>query len=252
MSLTAPEAAGIPPDEASLYRRARLGHLDARQELALRHLPLVRQVAARFRWSGAELEELVQAGTLGLLKALQGFDPDRGHRFSTYAVPFIAGEIRACLRDQRGLGTGRRLEQLGRRLQAEQARLTQALGRSPTLHELAEAAGVEPDEAFQALESMRAPLSLDEPQSPDEPRALGEGLASGEDEEAWTERLVVAQALERLSPRERLILRLRFWEGRSQAEIAAWLGLSQPQVSRIERLSLAKLRAEVPIQEGAE
>lgn len=252
MSMTVPEATGIPPDERALYHRARSGDLDARQELALRHLPLVRQIAARFRWGGADLEELVQAGSLGLLKALQGFDPELGHRFSTYAVPFIAGEIRACLRDQRGLATGRRLEQLGRRLQAEQARLTQVLGRSPTLHELAGAAGVAPDEAFQALELLRAPLSLDEPQGPDEPRALGDGLASGEDEERWMERLVVAQALDRLSPRERLILRLRFWEGRNQAEVAAWLGLSQPQVSRIERASLAKLRAEGPIREVLE
>lgn len=252
MTMVAPESPGLPPDEAALYRRARSGDLPARQELALRHLPLVRQIAGRFRWSGVDLEELVQSGSLGLMKALQGFDPDLGHRFSTYAVPFITGEIRAFLREQRGLTAGRRLEQLGRRLQAEQARLTQALGRSPTLAELAAEAGVEPDEAFQALEALREPLSLEEPQAEGEGRVLGDGLTSGDPEEVWTQRLIVAQALDRLSPRERLILRLRFWEERNQAEVAAWLGLSQPQVSRIERASLAKLRNQGPFQEAAE
>ncbi len=162
------------------------------------------------------------------------------------------GEIRAFLQNERGLRAGRRLEALGRRLEAAQARLTQALGRSPTLGELAAEVGVEPDEAFQALEALREPRSLDEPVAPGEDRLLGEALAGGEEEEAWAQRLVVAQALERLTPRERIILRLRFWEGRNQQEVAACLGLSQPQVSRIERACLAKLRALGPFQEAGE
>ncbi|MBO2518906.1 sigma-70 family RNA polymerase sigma factor [Limnochorda sp.] len=251
MTGTAP-GAELAPEEAALYRRARAGDGKARQQLALRHLPLVREIAGRFRRGGIDLEELVQSGTVGLLQALQGFDPDRGYRFSTYAVPFIVGEIRAFLQNERGLRAGRRLEALGRRLEAAQARLTQALGRSPTLGELAAEVGVEPDEAFQALEALREPRSLDEPVAPGEDRLLGEALAGGEEEEAWAQRLVVAQALERLTPRERIILRLRFWEGRNQQEVAACLGLSQPQVSRIERACLAKLRALGPFQEAGE
>ncbi|WP_158509599.1 sigma-70 family RNA polymerase sigma factor [Limnochorda pilosa] len=234
----------MEPEEQALYRRAREGDPEARQELAVRHLPLVREVASRFRRGAFEQEELVQAATVGLLKALHGFDPDRGFRFSTYAVPVIAGEVRALIRQNQGLRAGRRLEELGRRLRAERSRLTQLLERSPTLAELAEAAGVETDEAFQALEALREPLSLEQPLAPEDERRLEERLAASTSEEEWAERLAVAEALERLDPRERIIVRFRFWEGQSQKEVAAHLGLSQPQVSRLERRALERLRAE--------
>ena len=105
MTGTAP-GAELAPEEAALYRRARAGDGKARQQLALRHLPLVREIAGRFRRGGIDLEELVQSGTVGLLQALQGFDPDRGYRFSTYAVPFIVGEIRAFPPERAGAEGG--------------------------------------------------------------------------------------------------------------------------------------------------
>lgn len=248
----APPPAPLDPEESELYRRAREGDVEARQALTLRHLPLVREIARRFHRGAYELEELVQAGTVGLLTALGGFDPERGHRFSTYAVPFIAGEIRLFIRQNRGLRAGRRLEELGRRLQAERDRLTQELGRSPTLAELAQAAGVEADEAFQALEAQREPISLEQPVAAGQDEVLEERLVSGESEEAWARRLAVASALRRLTPRERFIVHSRFWEGRSQAEVAALLGLSQPQVSRLERGALEKLRSDEFLGEATE
>lgn len=243
MNADVPPPAPLDPEEVKLYRLAREGDLEARQALALRHLPLVREIARRFHRGAYELEELVQAGTVGLLTALAGFDPDRGHRFSTYAVPFIAGEVRLFIRQNRGLRAGRRLEELGRRLQSDRERLTQELGRSPTLTELAQASGVEADEAFQALEALREPISLEQPVASGQTEALEERLASSESEEAWARRLAVVNALRRLTPRERLVVHSRFWEGQSQAEVAARLGLSQPQISRLERGALEKLRS---------
>lgn len=230
--------------EHDLWRRARAGDAEARAELVARHLPLVRHLAGRFVAAGLDVDDLVQAGSIGLLKAIDRFDPERGLQFSTYAVPVILGELRRHLREQAG---GLRVSRAGRALAraARQARqrLTQELGREPSVRELAAAVGAEPAEVLAALEATQPAVSLFRAVGDDEdPGALVDLLAADDGESAFR-RAVLADLLARLPPRLRAILLLRYLEDRTQSEVARAVGLSQGQVSRLERQALERLRA---------
>ncbi len=207
-------------------------------------MPLVRSLARRYAGRGEPTEDLVQVGAIGLVKAIDRFELEKGVELSTYAVPTIVGEIRRHFRDRTwSVHVPRPLKELSLKLSRTRDELTAALGRAPTIAELASAAGVDEEDAIDALEASKAymPRSLDRPYD-DEPEVAADLM----DEEAGYAALergsVVRQGLDALDPRERRIVVLRFLKGMSQSEIAAEVGISQMHVSRLLRKALTVMR----------
>jgi RNA polymerase sigma-B factor len=229
-------------DAADDGRRA-----ECREALVHLHLPLVDHCARRFRNRGEPLDDLLQVGTIGLLKSIDRFDPDRGVEFSTYATPTIIGEIKRHFRDKGwAIRVPRRLQELRMLIGTATAELSQGLGRSPTPREIAEQIGVSPEEVMEGLESANAysTLSLDAGDS------SGEGGPSMLDaigsEDVNLEHVEIRESikplLERLPSREKQILLLRFFRGMTQSQIAAEIGVSQMHVSRLLTRTLEQLR----------
>ena len=201
---------------------------DTREESICRNMGLVHACARRFTGRGLEYDDLFQAGCIGLIKAVDGFDADRGLQFSTYAVPVILGEMRRLFREGGTLRAGRAREQL-----------CAAAGREPTVEELAAALGVEPAEAAQAISAGLPPLSLTRSDEEGEEQI---DLPTASPEEAITDRLALEQLLGQLEPRDRQLIRLRYIGRQTQQATADQLGMTQVQVSRRERALLLTLR----------
>ncbi|MDI3299442.1 MAG: SigB/SigF/SigG family RNA polymerase sigma factor [Bacillota bacterium] len=235
---------GAEAEREELFRRLRQGDRSARDRLVELNLPLVRSLIERLPASREEREDLLQVGVVGLLKAIDGFDPERGTRFSTYAVPTILGELRGYLRSSAALHVSRDLQELARKARSLEAELAQAEGRSPGVEELARRLGVERDRLVEALAAREAVRSLDAPLENDEPGGSTLAALVGGDspESDWLDSLELRQALARLDPRERLLLHLRFFREMTQQQVAERLGLSQVHVSRLERRALRHLR----------
>ena len=219
----------------------------AREELITRYLPLVRSLARRFASRGQPVEDLIQVGCIGLIKAIDRFELDRGVELSTYATPTILGEIKRYFRDKGwAVKVPRSLQDLNVRLNRVTESLTVELQRSPTIGELAAATGASEEEVVEALESGRAYNSVSIfSGGPDDEESTGLLDCLGSEEEAYEvfeQRRVLAPAMERLDPRERLILHLRFFEGMTQTQVAARIGISQMHVSRLIRKSIESLR----------
>jgi RNA polymerase sigma-B factor len=220
---------------------------DLRDQLVKLHLPLVEHFARRFLNRGEPFDDLLQVGTIGLIKAIDRFDLDRGVEFSTYATPTIVGEIKRHFRDRGwAIRVPRRLQELRISITTATADLTQELGRSPTVSELAGKVGVSEEEIIEGLESSNAysTLSLDAPDSSEE-SALSMIDVIGEDDEALEHvenRETIKPLLEQLDPREKHILTLRFFRGMTQSQIAAEIGISQMHVSRLLARTLERLR----------
>ncbi|MCL4426598.1 MAG: SigB/SigF/SigG family RNA polymerase sigma factor [Firmicutes bacterium] len=232
-------------DEAEflvLLSQARSGRKEARDRLIEANLRLVWSIVNRFQGRG-EREDLFQIGCLGLLKAVDRFDPGYGVKFSTYAVPLIIGEIKRHLRDSGSLHVSRGLKDWGQAVKRTQAQLAEELGREPSLGEIAAALEVDRALVVEALEAMQTPLSLQEElyEGDRHPVALEDTLSRAD--EGWEERLHLTEGLKLLLPRERELLILRFFQQKTQLEVAQWFGLSQAQVSRLERQALHKLRS---------
>jgi RNA polymerase sigma-B factor len=221
--------------------------LAIRDEMVTMHLPLVYAMARRFRDRGEPLEDLVQVGTIGLIKAVDRFDPGRGVEFSTYATPTIIGEIKRHFRDKGwAIRVPRRLQELRLRITSATAELTQRSGRSPTVGELAAHIGVSEEEILEGLESSQAyaTLSLDAGGDPDDDSAsIAATLGADDDALAGVEyRESLRPLLAALPEREREILVLRFFKNMTQSQIAEQVGISQMHVSRLLARSLAQLR----------
>jgi RNA polymerase sigma-B factor len=235
---------------AALFARLEAGGSDgdaARHELVTLHLPLVEHSARRFRNRGEPFEDLVQVGTIGLIKAIDRFDTGRGVEFSTYATPTVIGEIKRHFRDKGwAVRVPRRLQELRLTIAAATAELTQAHGRSPTPRELAEAVGCSVEEIIEGLESSNAyaTLSLDAGDDSDD----GGGMLAtmGVDDENLEHveiRESLKPLLDELDPREKRILLLRFFKNMTQSQIAAEIGVSQMHVSRLLTRTLDQLRS---------
>lgn len=217
----------------------------ATEALVSKNMGLVRSIAQRFCGRGTEYEDLVQIGTLGMIKAIRTFDPSRGNLFSTYAFPLIVGEIRRHLRDDGIIKVGREQRRLGTELRRAAERIMNQEGREAHVEELARAVGVTPEEAAMALEATAPIISLSSSFGVDGGGELEDCIASdgGFDEmEAVRDRIALGQAIDSLPPLWKKIILLRYYRNMTQSETAARLGLSQVKVSREEKKILEKLR----------
>jgi RNA polymerase sigma-B factor len=243
-------------DRALLRRYHEQGDVAAREQLIEQYMSLVRSLARRYSYRGEQLEDLVQIGAIGLIKAIDRFDLNRGVELTTYATPNIIGEIKRHFRDRGwSVRVPRGLQELTGQRSRLIEQLTVQLGRSPTITELAEAADVSEEEVLDALESGRAysSLSLSGGGSGDDDGELDplESLGTEEHEyEVSEDRAVLAPGFRALDERERRILHLRFFKGLTQSQIAQQVGISQMHVSRLIRRSLEKIREEIAGDEG--
>lgn len=213
-----------------------------RNQTVSENIGLVHACAKHFKGRGMEYDDLFQAGCLGLVKAVDNFDSERGVKFSTYAVPVILGEIRRLFRDGGAVKIGRSLKELAMRASREAAAFSEKEGRSPTVGELAEILQVEPTEAAQALGASQFPLSLTA--SPEDGGGqIDISVDAGDDKIA--ELLSLKQVVTELEPKDRSIIIFRYFQSRTQMQTAAALGMTQVQVSRREKAILSQLRAKL-------
>lgn len=228
-----------------LLKKASQGDSRAREKLINCNLKLVFNLVRRFQNRGYELEDLFQIGCIGLMKAIDKFDLNYDVKFSTYAVPMIVGEIRRFLRDDNPVKVSRSLKEMAYKIQQAKDMLTGRLGREPSVNEVAESLGISREEVILALEAAQSPASIYETlhQDDGDPIYLLDQLEYSEQGDMqWLDRLAVKEIINNLPERDRNILLWRFYEDRTQADIASRLGLSQVQVSRLERQALKKLR----------
>jgi RNA polymerase sigma-B factor len=242
-------------DKVLLRRYHEEGDLQAREQLIEQYMSLVRSLARRYSYRGEQLDDLVQIGAIGLIKAIDRFDLSRGVELTTYATPNIIGEIKRHFRDRGwSVRVPRGLQELNVQLSKLIEQLTVQLSRSPTIPELAKAAGVEEEDVLEALESGRAysSLSLSQGTGTEDGEEIDPLEMLGEVEhqyEVSEDRAVLAPGFKALDDRERTILHLRFFEGLTQSQIAAQVGISQMHVSRLIRRALEKIRDEIATDE---
>ncbi len=229
-------------NEAALFTAAKSGDAAALATLVNDNMGLVKSLAVRFRDRGTETEDLIQIGTIGLIKAIRGFDEGFGTRFSTYAVPLICGEIKKYLRDDGMIKVSRELKRRSAVLCREKQRIVTETGREPHISELAKVSGMSVEEATRALDATAAVGSLYDG---------GEGELSPEETlwednvAAFSESFALKQAIKRLPEEEKQIILLRYYRGMSQACTARCLGLTQVKISRKEKKIMEKLKKEI-------
>ena len=233
-----------------LIELAQKGDQVAKQRLVEGNLKLVLSVIQRFLGRGENPDDLFQVGCIGLLKAIANFDTTKDVRFSTYGVPMIAGELRRYLRDYSPIRVSRSVRDLAYRvLQCKQA-MTAENGREPTFAQIAERLGVPEKDVVGAMDAVSTPVSLYEPVYTDggDPLTVMDQVRDVKNtDEQWLESIALRQAMQDLSERERRILALRFYDGRTQMEVARSLGISQAQVSRLEKGALASIRKAIRV-----
>ncbi len=232
----------------SLLVQARKGDEDARQQLIEGNLRLVLSVIQRFDKRGESPDDLFQVGCIGLIKAISNFDPTKNVRFSTYGVPMIAGEVRRYLRDNSTIRISRSIRDIAYRVLQCKEQLTSRLGREPNPDEIAKELSLPPEDVCEALEAICAPVSLYDPVYSDggDPLTVMDQVRDERNTEgAWMEHITLQTAFRNLNDREKQILSLRFYDGKTQMEVAGALGISQAQVSRLEKGAIRGLRKSV-------
>ena len=230
-----------------LLIRCHAGDKDAREALIKGNLRLVLSVIQRFGNRGENPDDLFQVGCIGLIKAIDHFDVEQGVQFSTYGVPMIIGEVRRFLRDNNALRVSRSLRDAAYKAIQCKERLTAQRGREPSVEEIAGELGQKREDVVLALEAIVEPVSLYEPVFSDggDPIYLMDQVGDGSGDGDWLEEIAVKQAIHNLSPREKKILSLRFLDGKTQMEVAGAIGISQAQVSRLEKGALNKIKREL-------
>ncbi len=233
------------------------GDEEAREQLIVSHLNLVRFLASKFKNRGESLEDLVQVGTIGLIKAIDRFDPSRGLEFTTYATPTVMGEIKRHFRDKGwSVRVPRRLQELSAKVNQATDELTRELQRSPSVAEVAEHLDASVDEVLEAMESSSAYSSVPlegggAGDDDDAPSVLDHYGVEDSELEGSDDRMVLEDAIADFSPRERDVIRMRFVDGLTQVEIAERLGISQVQVSRLLRRTLRRIQEKIDPQGAA-
>ncbi len=233
-------------DTLNLIKQAKRGDELAFEKIITDNSPLIWSIVRRFLGRGADADDLYQLGCLGLLKAIRGFDENLGNQFSTYAVPKITGEIRRFLRDDGIIKVSRTTKELATKIKHTAALLQNKLGREPSVNDLSKELGISIEEIAQAESATLATDSLNRELSEDG-RTLGETLSCLSTEDKTLEYISLQDAIKTLQKRERAVINLRYFKCLTQQQTAKVLGISQVQVSRIERSSIQKLREEVSV-----
>lgn len=235
-------------ESQQLLLRAKAGDMQAREELISGNLRLVLSVIQRFSNRGENADDLFQVGCIGLIKAIDHFNTDLDVRFSTYGVPMIVGEIRRYLRDNSAMRVSRAMRDTAYRvLQAKEAYIAEHQ-KEPTVDEIAKLLGLKREEVVFALEAIVDPVSLYDPvysDSGDTVCVMDQVRDSKNTDESWLERIALKEAIAQLSERERNILAMRFFQGKTQVEVSNEIGISQAQVSRLEKNALKQIRKEL-------
>lgn len=229
----------------ALLQRSKAGDAEATEILVKNNVALVKSVTRKFMGRGVEFDDLFQVGCVGLVKAIHNFNTEFGVRFSTYAVPMIAGELRRYLRDDGAIKVSRSLKELAARAAAAEEKLKYAQGREPTIDELARELGESAEDIVFAKEAARACVSLHEHRYDDDGALLIDSVPDPHKEDDVIDRMLLRELLTSLDPRERQIIFLRYFKDETQSEIAKKLGVSQVQVSRLESRILKKMREKV-------
>jgi len=228
-----------------LFLRVKQNDRQAREELIRGNLRLVLSVIQRFNHRGEYVDDLFQVGCIGLIKAIDNFDLEQNVRFSTYAVPMIIGEIRRYLRDNNPVRVSRSLRDVAYKALQVREQLLAEKSREPTIAEIADRLEVSQEEVVFALDAIQEPVSLFEPIYNDggDPILVMDQISDDKTtDELWLEGISIREALKKLSEREKLILTLRFFEGKTQMEVAEEIGISQAQVSRLEKAALKHMK----------
>ncbi len=232
----------------ALLRRVKEGDQGARQKLIEGNLRLVLSVIQRFDKRGECPDDLFQVGCIGLMKAISNFDSTKNVRFSTYGVPMIAGEVRRYLRDNSAIRVSRSIRDVAYRVLQCKERMTASLDREPSLEEIARALELPIEEVSQALDAVSTPVSLFDPVYSDggDPLTVMDQVMDNRNTElSWMEHIALRNAFQALNSREKQILSLRFYDGKTQIEVANVLGISQAQVSRLEKGAIGAMRKNV-------
>ena len=233
----------------SLLVRAGKGDRAAREELIAGNLRLVLSVIQRFSARGENIDDLFQVGCIGLIKAIDNFDCDAHDvRFSTYGVPMIAGEIRRYLRDNSALRVSRSMRDTAYRVLQVREKLLSASGREPSVEEIAAELDIAREEVTFALDAISDPVSLFDPVYTDGGESItvmDQVRDTRNTDESWLECMALDDAMRRLSPREKKILALRFFDGKTQMEVAGMVGISQAQVSRLEKGAIGQIKSAI-------
>ncbi|MGM0501071.1 MAG: SigB/SigF/SigG family RNA polymerase sigma factor [Bacillota bacterium] len=231
------------PEMKKLFKKLNNNSTEARNRLIKGNLKLVLSVLKRFQNRNYAADDLFQVGCIGLIKAIDNFDLNRGVRFSTYAVPMIVGEIKRYLRDDQDIRVSRSLRKIAYEALQTKERIKKRKSKEPSLRELAEKLGISKEKLVYALEATKSPISLFESvfEEEGEPLFLLQQLQTEENTEDLIASINLKAALDKLDAREELIIKLRFYEGLTQAEIADKIGISQAQISRLQSKILSKL-----------
>ena len=234
-------------EKSRLIKAARAGDRQARQEMVQGNLRLVLSVVQKFAGRGENMDDLFQVGCIGLIKAIDNFDPAQNVRFSTYGVPMIVGEVKRYLRDNNAVRVSRSMRDMAYHAMQAREALQKADGREPKLSEIAAKLGTSPENVALALESVREPTSLYEPVFSEDGDSFSmvDRLRDNADEESWISDIMFRDTVRALSPRERRIIALRYLSGKTQTQVAQMIGISQAQVSRLEKNALSHIKAQI-------
>lgn len=232
-------------ETTALLKRTKLGDMDAREQLIAGNLRLVLSVIQKFTNRGENVDDLFQVGCIGLIKAIDNFNVDLDVRFSTYGVPMIIGEIRRYLRDNSSLRVSRSMRDTAYKVLQAKEKFMAEHQREPSVEEIAKCLEIKREDVVFALDAIMDPVSLYEPvysDSGDTICVMDQVRDSKNTDDSWLEQIALKEAIARLSERERHILNLRFFEGKTQMEVSAQVGISQAQVSRLEKNAITQIK----------
>ena len=235
-------------ESRELLRRAREGDAQAREKLISGNLRLVLSVIQRFVGRGESMDDLFQVGCIGLIKAVDCFDLNQNVQFSTYGVPMIAGELRRFLRDHGAIRVSRSMRDTAYRVLQAKERLTNETGREPDVEELSRSLGIPRQDVVFSMEAICDPVSLYDPiysEAGESATVMDQIGDTRNTDEQWIEQIALEAAMRRLSDREKRILALRFYDGRTQTEVAKEVGISQAQVSRLEKNAINQIKRNI-------
>lgn len=232
-------------EKTELFARIKQGDMEARDQYIKGNLRLVLSIIQRFMGSNENVDDLFQIGCIGLMKAVDNFDESHNVKFSTYAVPMIIGEVRRYLRDNNSIRVSRSVRDTAYKAIYAKENMMKNMHKEPTVNEIAEEIGVASEDIIFALDAIQSPVSLYDPvydQGGDTLYVMDQVSDRKNSEEKWVENIALAEALDRLPSREREIIDMRFFSGKTQMEVAEEIGISQAQVSRLEKSALKSMR----------